>query len=112
MRRVPGPRAVAVARFPKKSMGEDQGVFLGAGPPPRLPAGRTLVHCTAMEDVPEVDWKRRFAVALCARFVQKGMAIEDAAEKARAPVDEYYANRTGLSPEAEAELAFLIIMAD
>jgi hypothetical protein len=63
-----------------------------------------------LEDLPEVDWKRRFAVTLCARFVQKGLPVEDAVEDAKAHADDHYPKHRDLVPEAEAELVFLTLI--
>ena len=63
-----------------------------------------------MEDLPEVDWKRRFAITLCTRFIVKGLPLEDATEDAKAHADDRYLKRGNLSPEAEAELFFLSLV--
>lgn len=63
-----------------------------------------------MEDFSEVDWKRQFAVTLCARFVQRGLPAEEAVEDANGHADDHYPKRSNLVPEAEAELFFLTLV--
>jgi hypothetical protein len=63
-----------------------------------------------LEDIPEVDWKRRFAITLCARFILKGLPHEDAVEDAKAHADDRYPKRSNLDPEAAAEQFFLSLV--